>query len=464
MRQPRSDPRTAAESLRVADLDQFEEEVVFSEWRALRRRATRSLARTRQLLEVLGCDPAAAPHRTLGVVGSKGKGTAAAYSSAALAGSGLRVGTVMSPGVVSNADRIRIDGVALDDETRRWALEQVQRGREQLPEATAESGYLAPTGLFIVMAMLVFAETGVQAVVAEAGIGGASDDLSHWPLDGVAVTGIFGEHLDLLGPEVADVARDKTAVITDETEFCLSFPQDPVPAAVLRARCEATGTSLLAPSPRAEGLVGHLPTGLQRTNAAVGVAAGLALADRLPGAASAGAQRHDEEKSRSLLPGGDGEGEERNILRDAPPQVSQRLSRAVASVTYPGRMSVHTTPGGRRCVVDSAVSEAGLAAALAFAESRLPKVDLVLVCLPPSKDLTGFIRGLRDFAGRRIFVELPEAYTGMPDRSDWPWEWADQEALPGLLEAGDSLAVGTVLYTSHVLGLLGAEAQRLFAR
>lgn len=427
--------------LEALPLDEYEEIVIFDEWRTLRHVSSRSLARTRALLQVLGYDPAHLGHHTLGVVGSKGKGTAAAYASATLAGVGHRVGTVMSPGVLSNADRIRIDGVVIDDSTRRRALRRIQRARERLPQAREESGYLAPTGLFMVMAMLVFAEAGVDVVVAEAGIGGASDDLSHWRLDAVAVTAVFGEHLDLLGPTLTDVAADKTAVVTGDTQFCLTGAQAPEPAEVLRQRCAATSTPLLGPDERAAQLAAHLPAGLQRDNAAVGIAAGLGLHARLMSPAS-------EESHESGLHGAGLYG--------------AGLKQAVASVNYPGRMSVHTTPAGRQCVVDSAVSGPGLAAALAFAHARMQTVDQVLVCLPPDKDLTGFIAELENFAGRRVFVELPEAYIGMPDRSGWPWEWLPQESLAELLDAGNSLVVGTVLYTSLVLRTLGADADRLF--
>lgn len=457
-------PSLESPSLEALSLEDYEEAVVFSEWRALRHGSSRSLERTAALMDALGYDPTAANHRTLGVVGSKGKGTAAAYASAALAGLGCRVGTVMSPGVISNADRIRIDGEAVDEAARRRALGRIQQAKQQLPVAAAETGYLAPTGLFIVMAMLIFAEAEVDAVVAEAGIGGASDDLSHWRLDGVAVTGIFAEHLDLLGPTVADVAADKAAVITADTGFCLSFAQSAEPAAVLQARCAATSTALLAPNGQAEELVSHLPASLQRENAALGVSAGLALAASAHAATSAGSQSWDTTKARCLLHTSDFWCPQCNIDRDAA-QTSdgeERLLRTVSSVSYPGRMSVHTTPSGRRCVVDSAVSGSGLAAALDFARSALGTVDQVLVCLPPAKDLAGFIAELEGLQCRRVFVELPGAYTGMPDRTDWPWEWVRQDALDQLLDSGDSLAVGTVLYTSLVLKTLGAEAQRLF--
>ncbi|MGO1192347.1 MAG: hypothetical protein ACTMHH_00600 [Nesterenkonia sp.] len=423
--------------LEALPLDEYEEIVVFDEWRTLRHHSSRSLTRTRALLDALGYEPHDTDHHILGVVGSKGKGTTAAYASACLAGVGHRVGTVMSPGTVSNADRIRIDGVAIDDTVRRRALQRIQCAREQLPEAAQDSGYLAPTGLFMVMAMLIFAEAGVDVVVAEAGIGGASDDLSHWRLDAVAVTAVFGEHLDLLGPTLADVAADKAAVITDDTQFCLSVAQSPEPAQVLRQRCAATGTPLIRPGERADQLASHLPPGLQRGNAALGIAAGMQLHQLGRGTRAA----------------------EPDEPRDSP-----QLATVLESVHYPGRMSVHTTAGGAGCVVDSAVSGAGLAAALEFARSQLTGVDQVLVCLPPNKDLGGFVNQLHDFDGRRVFVELPGAYTGMPDRADWPWEWVSQQALPDLLDAGNSLVVGTVLYTSLVLRTLGADADRLFTR
>lgn len=423
-------------SRRVSTVDQLEEEVIFSEWRRLRTVSSRSLARTGLLMEALDYAPETVPHRTLGVVGSKGKGTAAAYASAALAGHGERVGTVMSPGVISNADRLRIDGEVLDERTRRRALERILWARQELPPATADSGYLAPTGLFIVLGMLVFQELQVDVVVAEAGIGGASDDLSHWALDGAAVTGIFAEHLDLLGPTVADVAADKAAVITESTQFCVSAEQSAQPQAVLQQCCTETGTPLLAPSEQARELVQHLPAGFQRQNAAVGISAGLAL-----GALA---------RPRSSSWG------------DAASDQCTTLSHTVRSVRYPGRLSLHRTAYGRQCVVDSAVSGPGLAAALQFAERQLVQLDQVLVCLPPGKDLSGFIAELSKWAGRKVFVELPGAYTGMPSRSEWPWEWATQESLPELLEAGTSLAVGTVLYTSLVLRTLNADVGRLF--
>lgn len=451
----------AGRSLPLAEL---EEQVVFGEWARLRQSSSRSLGRMRQLMDQLGYDPQRCQHRVLGVVGSKGKGTAAAYASAAAASSGSRVVTVMSPGVLSNADRVRVDGQVAAEDLRREGLLEIAAARRLLCEPTEKSGYLAPTGLFLLMGFLIAQRVDAETVIAEAGIGGASDDLSHWPLDGVVVTTIFGEHLDLLGPTVEDVARDKAGVITPHTQWVVACTQEPAVQSIIDQRCSAADARLVTPAadaqPWVDVVVNHVPAGFARENAAVGATAGAAI-------------------STWRLPGG-----------DISAAWLARLADAAQSVHYPGRLSVHDVPAGvggsalpggvRRCVVDSAVSGAGLRAALACAEDRLGGAQQVLVCLPPSKDMEGFVSELEGFAGRKVFVEMPGAYIGAPGRSEWPsgagWEWvrledlgsdgvhrtAGSEELLNLLSRDDSLAVGTVLFTSLVLRTVGAEAQRLF--
>lgn len=468
-------------------IEELEESVIFSEWQALRHGASRSLARTAALMQQLGYAPGAQQHRIIGVVGSKGKGTAAAYASATVAGLGHRVGTVMSPGILSNADRIRVDGEILDEHTRRRALLRIQQAQQQLPPATSESGYLAPTGLFLLMGFLVFEEAGVDVVVAEAGIGGASDDLSHWPLDAVALTGIFGEHLDILGPDVTDVARNKAAVITEATQAAVCYPQVPEVADVVRSRCAATSTRLITLESTPEDdaapltelctdLTAHLPQGFQRMNAAVGATAALVLSQDLSRTSTTFAQQISQNSPVS--------GSAWEIHRaNAPDTRSPALAETVASVNYPGRLSVHQVPQETqlRCVVDSAVSAEGLRGALSFAGAAIGMPDQVLVCLPPEKDLDGVVDELEAFRGRKIFVEMPGAYIGTPPRTAWPtgpgWEWirlddlgtegvhraAGSAQLRQVLTRSDSLAVGTVLFTALVLRTVGASAQRLFS-
>lgn len=452
-------------------IEELEQQVIFGEWQRLRNYSTRSRQRTGLLLEQLGYDPGMAAHRTVGVVGSKGKGTASAYASAALYGMGYRVGTVMSPGVLSNADRIRVNGAVLEETTRGSMLLQIERARRRLPGATAESGYLAPTGLFIIAAMLAFAEARVDVVVAEAGIGGRSDDLSHWPLDAVVLTEIFGEHLDLLGPGILDVARDKSAVITPATSVAVSLRQREDVGEVLKTRAADTQTPLVNVATEALDLLGHLPEGHSRQNAAAGVTAALQVHR---------GSHYEAPQQAASGPMSDPAG-----AVDVP-----KLEAVLQSVRYPGRLSTHdvlpdsaaeSDVSRMRCVVDSAVSAAGLSAALDYSRHVLGEgPDQVLVCLPPGKDLPGFIHALSTVDCRRVFVELPGAYTGVPDRSEWPdepgWEWISLEDLDSAgihqtagsnqllneLTRGHTLAAGTVLFSSLVLRTLRAETNQLF--
>ncbi|WP_258934996.1 hypothetical protein [Nesterenkonia pannonica] len=273
--------------------------------------------------------------------------------------------------MLSNADRIRIDGRMVDEQTRRAALIRIEEARRRLPAADPDTGYLAPTGLFLLMGLLIFDELAVDAAVAEVGIGGASDDLSHWPLEAVVLTQIFGEHLDILGPTVSDVAEDKAAVMGARTRFCVSLADEhpAVPRGLgPRARC------CCSPPLRPSSWCGICRRGSSGAMRPAGVTAAL----RMAGGAHAPSE----------------------------------TAEALRTVNYPGRLSVHEAPQGR-CVVDSAVSGPGLEAALRFAEDQMGGIDQVLVCLPPARTSRASSTHWAN-SGARRFVELPGAYTGTP--------------------------------------------------
>jgi dihydrofolate synthase / folylpolyglutamate synthase len=407
----------------------LENDTVFAEWRALRGRSSRSLRRAGRLVEALGLPELLRGVPLLGVVGSKGKGTAAIYASAALASAGLTVGTILSPGVITNLDRIRLNGGTLTDHDYIGVLSKLDGAIRALPPADPEDGYLSPGGLFMIGGLDFLARAGCDAIVVEAGIGGASDELSLFELDTVVVTGVFGEHLNLLGPTVVDVATNKSAVITGATRHAFTVPQSPEVQDVIEARCKDVGIELTIldsrPSTDAEGLY---PPGFSGMNAELGATAGLSLAEAITGR--------------------------------RPPEAV--IVSTIQSVSYPGRLSIHES-GTARVVVDSAVSRAGLASALQFSMQVFgAEPQQVLVSIPRDKDLAGFIAELGDVDTRRIFIAL-DTHLRYPEPADWPWEWEELADLPALLSAGDTLAVGTVSFSAEVLDALGVRADVLFS-
>ena len=410
------------------EITELENRVVFAEWAQLRHRSSRSLDRAHRLVDALGLPELLHDTPLLGVVGSKGKGTAAIYASAALASAGLKVGTILSPGVITNLDRIRVNGRNLSEQAYVGVLSTLDDAIRALPPVNPELGYLSPGGLFMIGGLAFLAGAGCDAIVVEAGIGGASDELSLFPLDTVVLTGIFGEHLDILGPTVIDVTTNKSAVITEATRRAFTVPQSAAVADVIVARCQEMGAQLtVVDTSTSVGDPTLYPPGFSGMNAQLGTAAGLSLVE--------------------------------SILGSRPPESA--IASTIRSVSYPGRLSIHESATAR-VIVDSAVSREGLVSALRFSSETFGKPpDRILVSLPRDKDFEGFVTELRSVAVPRIFVGLT-THLRYPERADWPWEWVDASALPAVLSAGDTLAVGTVSFSAEVLRVLDVNADVLF--
>src|SRR4051794_11764326 len=199
------------------------DDTFFLEWDARGPGERRSLDRARSLIAQLEIPEVDLP--VLTIVGSKGKGTAAAYASAYLSAAGRRVVTITSPSYRSTRERIRVDGQVISSGEMKTLADRVAQGIKRLPRRVAGQGCLAPSGLFIIAGMLQALATRPDAIVLEAGRGGRSDEACLFPPTVAAVTPIFEEHIGVLGASVMDIARDKAAVIGPDTQAVLSAPQ-----------------------------------------------------------------------------------------------------------------------------------------------------------------------------------------------------------------------------------------------
>jgi folylpolyglutamate synthase/dihydropteroate synthase len=384
----------------------------YAEWGRRGPGSRRSLRRAALLAEAAGAVPTAP---VLTVVGSKGKGTAATYASAWLAAAGCRVVTVTSPGLRTDAERIRVAGAAISPgELAALGRRLAEAARTLPPEP---GGYLSPSGLFTLAGLLHARSVAADVIVLEAGMGGASDEVSLFPPAVVAITEVFGEHLGVLGETPAEIAADKAGVAAEITSAVVSLPQAPEVAAAIAA--VVPGVEIMKDLPDVP-----LPSGLGRTNAALGCLA----ARRLLGA----------------------------LGRTAP---AGRLRRVLSTVRLPGRTSWHTIPGAT-LLVDSAVTRAGAAAALAEARARWDRIDHVLVCLPDHKDVPGVLEELRGLPVTRVRMPDRESlrFTLTPDGVD-----AAGLTREGLAALGERVVVlGTVYFTGRILDLIDAPTSRLF--
>ncbi len=414
-----------------------------AEWHARRPGERRSLPRARILAAALGLLDQTNP--VLSVVGSKGKGTTAIYASAYLAAAGLRVVTVTSPGYRSAEERIRLDGCAISPAR---LLELAGRLRAALGSAAdqaaahppaahppAAGGYLAPTGLFTIAGVLHARDVAADVTVLEAGMGGSSDEISLFAPTVAALTSIFAEHVGVLGDTPAEIAREKAGIVTPSTRAVLTLPQPKDVAEEIADTVRGRSAGRVAVERVDPGSMAIppalLPAGLSARNAELGCAAAGRLLD------ATGRPRP-------------GYGELAAVLR---------------SVRLPGRLSRHHLPGsGTELIVDSAINQAGIAAALAAAVRWWTGIDHVLVCMPDHKDVAGAIIEL---AGLPVtFVRLPDERLRFAYPLPAGWTVIDAADLTRELVAGLGrrvIALGTVYFTGRVLDLVDADAERLFS-
>ena len=204
------------------------------------------------------------------IVGTNGKGSTSAFLDSLSRAHGCRTGLYTSPHFLSPCERIRIDGVPLQEDLWPGLTTEVYAAR---PDLT----YFE---FLTVLAILAFARQGVQLAVMEAGLGGAHDATTALASDLTCFAPVAMDHAAILGPTLRDIALDKCGAIRPRVPV-VSAPQFPAAEEVLRRQAER----LAAPLHIVEPLPGNMPLGLagphQRINAAVALHAWQALAPRL---------------------------------------------------------------------------------------------------------------------------------------------------------------------------------------
>ncbi len=193
------------------------------------------LERMHAVLGALGDPQHAAP--AVHVVGTNGKSSTCRFAAAALAASGRRVGTYLSPHVKHWRERIRIDGVAVGERPFAEAVEQVAAAAAPLERGDPVTQFEVLTAA----AFVVFARAGVEAVVVEAGLGGRWDATNVLRDAVVVLTNVALEHTELLGDTVAAIAAEKLAVAGDGSDRLVVGRLEPGAADDVRRHCDERG-------------------------------------------------------------------------------------------------------------------------------------------------------------------------------------------------------------------------------
>lgn len=169
-----------------------------------------TLEHTKMFLKRLG-NPAA-DRKIVHVAGTNGKGSVCAYLQAILMAEGKRTGFFTSPHLVSVNERIRVDNIQIDNETFLKVFRKVLKIVRQM----VEDGIEHPSYFEFLfgMGMTAFAETDVEYIILETGLGGRLDATNAIDNPALAIiTSISLDHTAILGDTIEKIAGEKAGII-----------------------------------------------------------------------------------------------------------------------------------------------------------------------------------------------------------------------------------------------------------
>ncbi len=378
------------------------------------------LGRTHALLESLGrpdCD-----FRTVLVAGTNGKGSTAAALSAILARAGVRTGLYTSPHLVRVTERVRTG----DEDVPAPLLDDALA----LVAAVGGPGERGPTYFeaLTVAALEIFRRERVEVSILEVGIGGRLDATNVVEPEVSLVTNVGADHLEILGPTLADVAREKAGVFRRGQPALVSAGGSPPEAmAALHAEAARAGARLVEIPPDARfDAESPLPGRHQRSNLSLAVAAARALA----------------------------------------PLSEDDIHRGIRSIRWPGRLQFVPRAGKRPVLLDGAHNPDGARALAAYLDEQglSGHVDLLFGAMG-DKNVEGIAAPLLARARHVVFtaVDSPRAAPAPELRARLGR--ADAEAAASVAEGlrrldrfgeGDVpvLVAGSLYLVGEVLGLL----------
>lgn len=330
------------------------------------------------------------------------------------------MGLYTSPHLVSLTERVRID----ESDVPLPLLDDVL----SLIASVSSPGERGPTYFeaMTVAAFEIFRRARVDIAVVEVGIGGRLDATNVLEPEVSIVTNVGADHLDVLGPTLEDVAKEKAGVFRRGRPALTGAVGAPL--AVLHAEAARRGARLVnvPPDERFDG-VSPLSGRHQRSNLALAVAAARALAPL----------------------------DEAGILA------------GIRAARWPGRLQRIERDGKRPLLLDGAHNPDGAAALAAWLDQAglSGRLDLVFGGLK-DKDLPGVFAPLGARARRVVLVapdspraETPEALAerlGRPQTETASSVGAAIDRLDSEGPAGETILVAGSLY-------LVGDALRLFS-
>ncbi|MEG3344200.1 bifunctional folylpolyglutamate synthase/dihydrofolate synthase [Streptococcus suis] len=179
-------------------------------------------------LELLGNPQFAVP--VIHVAGTNGKGSTIAFMRQLFQTHGLRVGSFVSPHMVSVHDRISIDSQPISDHDFQRYLQKVYDLEQEVATRYEPFRYFE---VMVLIMFLYFKDQQPDLALVEVGIGGLLDTTNVVAPVLSVITSIGMDHQDLLGSTLGEIAEQKAGIIKLNVPVVLG-PLSPETTAICR--------------------------------------------------------------------------------------------------------------------------------------------------------------------------------------------------------------------------------------
>jgi len=189
------------------------------------------LSAMHRLMELMGEPQRTAP--VIHITGTNGKSSVSRMVEALVRAHGLKTGLFVSPHLESFNERIMIDGFAISDDELNLAWESVEPILSLVDAELAETGQPIVTFFeaMTALAFTVFADSPVDVMILEVGMGGTWDATNVADAAVAVFTPIDLDHTKHLGSTVPEIARTKAGIMKHDSVV--------VSAAQSREACQA---------------------------------------------------------------------------------------------------------------------------------------------------------------------------------------------------------------------------------
>ncbi len=168
------------------------------------------------------------------VAGTNGKGSTCAMLASVLGCAGYRTGLYTSPHLLRYNERVQVDGVAATDDALCASFAAVERVRGETPLTYFEFATLA--------ALEHFAQSGLEALILEVGLGGRLDAVNVIDADVAVLTSVGIDHVDYLGATRDAIGFEKSGIFRPGRVAVIG--ERDIPTSV-NVRAEAAGVHLV---------------------------------------------------------------------------------------------------------------------------------------------------------------------------------------------------------------------------